>query len=308
MEGGTLVTITGSGFSSTESVRFGGRNAFDLKIIDDNHLTVRTPASPPGPVQVTVTNAHGAGRSTDPSVMYTVEYPVPEMAGITPDSGSMLGGTVVTITGSGFSGATDVRFGRISATDLNPVSDSMLIVTSPPNTAGTVAVSVINPARTGSSTGSATVFRYDIPVPRLVGISPSSGSFEGGTVVTLIGSGFTGTTNVSFGGKPGSGLAVIDDNWITVIAPASGLGSFPVSIKNAYGEGGSSGPATLFRYTLPPMTRTITETTTPAPVTSPALTATPATTTTATRSTPGFEAIAGLFALGAIILFRKIFP
>jgi hypothetical protein len=323
MTGGTLVTITGSGFSGAGYVYIGEYGLIPT-ITDDNHLTVTTMHSPPGTVPVRITRGHGTGVSQDPSTMYLFEFPVPELTRIEPSSGSSAGGTVVTVTGSGFSGATNVSFGRINGTGLNIVSDNQLIIISPPNPAGTMSISVINPAHTGSSTGSATVFRYDTPLPRLTGISPSSGSSAGGTVVTLTGSGFTGTTNVSFGEKPGSGLKVIDDSRLTIISPASRLGSFPITITNGYGTGSSLGSSTSFRYVIAPdTTTTAMGTVTPArsdlpegmistdesfAATSPSVTAATATPPSATRSTPGFEAIYGLSALGAIILLRKITP
>ena len=317
MNGGTLVAITGSGFSSTGYVYF-GKYLLVPTIIDDSHLTVTTVPSLPGLVPVRITNAHGTGVSQDPSAMYLFEFPLPELTHITPSSGSSAGGTVVTITGSGFSGATSVSFGGINGTGLDIVDDNLLTSISPPNSAGTIAISVINPAHTGSSTGSTTVFRYDSPVPRLTDISPSSGSMDGGTVVTLTGSGFTGTIGVSFGEKPGSGLKVIDDGQLTIITPASRLGSFPIAITNAYGEGGSLGPSTSFRYVFSPSATTPlsrnrsdggdTGPTLSFPATSPAPAAPPATAAPATRAMPGFEAVAGLSALGAIILLGRPAP
>jgi len=56
------------------------------------------------------------------------------------------GGTNVTITGSGFSGVTTVRFGSIPASSYTFVSDSTILATSPPSpTAGTVNVTVTTP-------------------------------------------------------------------------------------------------------------------------------------------------------------------
>jgi len=318
--GFTLVTLTGSGFTGTDYVQFGGQIAISLNVIDDSHLTVITMPSSPGSVPISITNAHGVGISQDLSTRYLYEFPQPELTNITPSSGFTTGGTVVTVTGSGFTGATNVQFGRVSATGLSIVNDSQLTIIAPPNSAGPVALYVINPAHTGGSAGSATVFRYDIPIPRLSGISPSSGSMDGGTVVTLTGSGFTGTTDVWFGGKTATGLHVINDSLLTVITPQSSLGSFPISITNAYGQGGSQGPSTLFRYVISPDTTTATNTSTPdqghssdenfsptvsLPSPSPALTAPPAPAAPGTTKTPGFEAIAGLSALGAIILWRR---
>jgi hypothetical protein len=313
--GDTVVTITGSGFTGAESVRFGEVYAWDIDVIDDSHLTARTPQGSPGLVSIVVKNAVGTGVHSERPAMFMYEFPFPELATISPISGSTGGGTLVTVTGSGLSGATNVRFGGISGTGLMVIDDSHLTIVSPPNPAGAVGLSVINPEHTGYSAGSAAVFRYDIPVPRLTNISPGSGSTEGGTVVTLTGSGFSGTKDVKFGEKNATGLTVIDDRHITIIAPVHPPGSVPISITNGIGEGGSLGPSTMFHYVYsqtPTVITTSAEGTSgrvnssPAgvvPAASPARTAAPGAAETA--HTPGFEAVAGLSALGAIILLRK---
>lgn len=251
-----VITLTGSGFTNTDKIWFGNESGYIEKITDDSHMEVRPPQSSPGTVDIRLRNAHGTTPPQDPPVTYTFDYPFPKLTGITPSSGSALGGTVVTVTGSGLSGTTGVRFGNTFGSNLSIINNYQLTVVSPPNPAGTVAVYVINPAFTGGSRDAATVFRYDTPLPRLTGVSPSSGSMDGGTVVTLTGSGFTGTRNVSFGGKPATSLNVIDDNRLTVLSPPSRLGSFPITIRNDYGEGGTLGPSTAFRYEIPPITLT----------------------------------------------------
>lgn len=318
--GSTTVTVTGSGFNGADSVRFGGERGWSLRVLDDSRLTVISPASSPGTVAVSIRNAAGVGYSQGSYAMFTYEFPNPGLTGISPSSGSTRGGTVVTITGSGFSGATDVRFGGISGTGLKVTDDSRLTVISPPNPAGTVGISVINPAHAGNSAGSATVFRYEIPVPKLTGISPLSGPADGGTVVTLTGSGFTGTKGVLFGSRSGTGLNVADDSRITVIAPAHSPGSVPITITNTVGEGGSLGPSTMFRYVYSPATTTAAMKNTPpvpgnsrAGVTSPsvsvpALSPAPAAIPPETMHAPGFEAVAGVSALGALYLVRKTIP
>jgi hypothetical protein len=66
--------------------------------------------------------------------------------GISPSSGSVGGGTVVTITGTGFSAGAGVTFGGISATSATVTSSSSIVATTPPHTAGTVDVVLTNGA------------------------------------------------------------------------------------------------------------------------------------------------------------------
>ena len=66
----------------------------------------------------------------------------------------------MTVTGTGFTGATAVNFGSITATNLNVVSETQLTVTSPaPSASGAVDVAVTTPAGT-SATSTADQFTY----------------------------------------------------------------------------------------------------------------------------------------------------
>lgn len=61
---------------------------------------------------------------------------------VTPTTGPAVGGTVVTIKGTGLSGASGVTFGGTAGTAFSVVSDTEIKVTSPAKTAGAQAVVV----------------------------------------------------------------------------------------------------------------------------------------------------------------------
>ena len=82
----------------------------------------------------------------------------PAVTAINPKSGVLGGGTPVTLTGSGFTGATSVQFGPNLANRVTVVSDTQITATSPPG-AGTVEVTVTTPAGT-SATSLADQFTY----------------------------------------------------------------------------------------------------------------------------------------------------
>ena len=73
--------------------------------------------------------------------------PAPSVSSISPNTGPSTGGTVVTINGSGFAGATEVDFGDPPATNVS-CSSTTCTATSPPDTPGTVAVTVKGPGGT----------------------------------------------------------------------------------------------------------------------------------------------------------------
>lgn len=74
-----------------------------------------------------------------------------------------MGGTAVTITGSGFTGATEADFGSAKAPKMTVDSDSEITANSPPGpTSGRVNVTVVTPKGT-SATSSADEFTYYMP-------------------------------------------------------------------------------------------------------------------------------------------------
>lgn len=144
--GGTSVVISGSGFTSPDvtGVTFGGVPATDVTIIDDQTIVAIAPPHAAGVVGVVVQSP--AGDSAP--LPYTYEPLAPSVAGIAPASGPETGGTVVTITGSGFTGpdVTEVTFDGVPGTDLVIVSDTEIRITSPAHAPGAVDVIVTSPA------------------------------------------------------------------------------------------------------------------------------------------------------------------
>ena len=85
--------------------------------------------------------------TTTTTTSTTVPTTPPSVSALTPIAGPGTGGTVVTITGTGFSGATSVTFGAIPGTNLIINSSTSITVTSPAG-ASTVDVRVATPVAT----------------------------------------------------------------------------------------------------------------------------------------------------------------
>jgi len=109
-----------------------------------------TASSPPPP----------ASSSPPPATSSTA---LPHVTAVSPGLGVFMGGTAVTITGSGFTGATEVDFGRAKAPRMTVDSDSEITATSPSGApSGRVDVTVVTPKGT-SATSPADQFRYYTP-------------------------------------------------------------------------------------------------------------------------------------------------
>ena len=100
-----------------------------------------------GTFSYTVFATNTDGQSGSAAINYTVAG-VPTATIISPASGPTGGGTRVTITGTNFTGSTEVAFGFAAATNIHVVSAFMILATSPANPVGPVNVTVTTSAGT----------------------------------------------------------------------------------------------------------------------------------------------------------------
>ena len=170
--GGDVVTIRGAGFgnpgaSPTVGVTFGGATATGITHVDDTTLIVTTPAGA-GLASITVSgNANTAALASN-TLVGAFTYPggisAPAITGVSPSSGSVSGGTSVTITGTDFNGATAVTFGGVPAT-FSLSGGTQISATTPAGVVGPVDVEVTTGAGTGTSAGAFTYQADPAPAP-----------------------------------------------------------------------------------------------------------------------------------------------
>jgi len=142
--GGTTVTMKGTGFLTTSAVRFGPSTpAASFSVINDTTLEITTPPFAAALVNVFVTNHIGISVSSSSSyyAFKVITGPAPTVSAVSPSHGPAAGGTAVTITGTGFTGTTLVRFGTTSV-PFTVVNATTITVTSPAHAAGLVNVFV----------------------------------------------------------------------------------------------------------------------------------------------------------------------
>ena len=139
---GTLVTLMGSNFAGLTSVKFNGVSAV-FTILSPTQVQATVPAgATTGPISAT--NSLGTG--TTPT-SFTVPSTVPRITSFSPTSGPV--GTVVTIMGMNFTGATEVRFNGVSAAFT--LLFGVQIKATVPAGATTGPISVTNPSGTGTT-------------------------------------------------------------------------------------------------------------------------------------------------------------
>ncbi len=237
--GGTSVAITGTGFTGVTAVKFGTANAASYTVSSETSIIA---VSPPGTGAVNVTVTYPGGSSaTSQADKFTYGATVTT---VEPSAGSTAGGTSVTITGTGFTGVTAVKFGTTNAASYTVASETSIVAVSPPGT-GTVDVTVTNRGGT-SATVPADRFTFDSNAPSVSEISPSSGEESGGSTVTITGTNLGEATAVKFGATNAKSFKVESASSIIAVSPA-GKGKVEVLVSDN-GVTSSSSSADVFRY------------------------------------------------------------
>jgi IPT/TIG domain-containing protein len=245
--GGTSVTIAGTGFTAATSVEFGTTAAASFTITSDTSITAIAPAASAGTVDVTVVSAGGASATTSADQFTFVAAPT--VSSLSPNSGSVWGGTSVTITGANFSDATSVLFGDTGA-GFTVDGDTSITAISPPGEApDTVRVTVTSIGGT-SLAGAAARFTYTSP-PAITGVSPASGPVRGGETVDVIGTNLPLDATVWFGDAAATVVSQTGTSQIRAeTPPGSAVGQTVDVSVSAFG--GIATLANAYTYTANP--------------------------------------------------------
>eukprot|EP00163_Fabomonas_tropica_P008375 TRINITY_DN17_c0_g4_i1.p1 TRINITY_DN17_c0_g4~~TRINITY_DN17_c0_g4_i1.p1 ORF type:complete len:4695 (+),score=879.62 TRINITY_DN17_c0_g4_i1:301-14385(+) len=247
--GDTLVTVYGSDFvhSSRLRCRFGTKTPVVAEWITATQLECR---SPPGlvsegflPVEVSINDLD----YTSAAVSYFYHSTL-AVTSLLPNSGPTLGGTLVTVIGTGFvwspqgpvcrlGGDLFVRASYVSATQVTCTTP--LVVTN-----SSMQFDVSNNAQ--QYTNSGINFTYVDPV-HVTAVNPSSGSYTGGVAVTVSGTGFLfGKTYVQFGDAEPILVTLISTTQFVVTSPEYSAGTYPVEVSVNEDDWSSDGQSFTF--------------------------------------------------------------
>ncbi|MFN0123155.1 MAG: M36 family metallopeptidase [Blastocatellia bacterium] len=175
--GGAQITISGGNFTEAENtmIRFDTQPAAGVRVISANTMIVNTPAHLPGATTVRITNRLGETALTDGFTYYNGNETPASAAilGVTPASGPVRGGNIVTLFGHGFSPDTRVSFGARAA-NISYVNSQTLRVTVPANDAGPVDLSLATGAATARL---ANGYSFVAAIaPRVEALTPAAGA------------------------------------------------------------------------------------------------------------------------------------
>ncbi len=253
LAGGTEITVEGRGFDADTRVNLiepsGSGNraaATSVVVVSSRVLLARTPAGSGGFADVEV--VRGRGRAILTGGFRYAALP-PTITGLSPNTGPASGGTLVTISGTGFLAGVTVTIGAVAATGVTRVDANTLTATTPAGAPGSANVTITNPDTLSATLASG--FTYVAP-PTVTGVFPPSGPTVGGTPFTLGGTGFQSGATVSIGGVPATDVIVVSATTIVARTPASSpagtTGAASVAVTNPDTQSGSLAGSSPFTY------------------------------------------------------------
>jgi hypothetical protein len=201
-------------------------------VVNATTITATTAAHAAGAVDVTVTNADTQNGTKTGAFTYLA--PAPTVGSVAPLSGSIGGGTAITITGNNFVNGASVTIGGVPVTGVTVVNSTSITGLTGAHAAGVVNVTVTNPdTQSGTLTNG---FTYVGPPPVVGSVAPTSGSASGGTAITVSGSNFLTGATVTVGGIAATGVTVVNATTIAATTAAHAAGAVDVTVINPDGQ------------------------------------------------------------------------
>jgi hypothetical protein len=204
-----------------------------------------------GPKNITVS---GSGGTSVLSGGIVIVNPVPSNIQAAPTSGTVNGGTGVSITGQNFRSGAQVYFGGLAASNVQVVDSTTIQAVTPVNAAGPANVVVVNSDGTWGVETSA--FTYSTLPPQISSVSPMSG--PPATIVVISGSEFSSRlsdVSVRFNGAAGNVVSTSRTS-VTALVPFNAT-TGPITLSVA----GQSVTGPAFTVTTPATSTNLAQTT-----------------------------------------------
>lgn len=159
-----------------------------------------------------------------------VSYPAPEITSVVADKGLVDGGESVVITGKNFLPNPKVVFGSNSATSIQFIDSTKLIVVAPKGIQGDTTIKVTN---TDGQFATAS-YKY-IANPIITSIKPDNGPLAGATRVVISGEYFLTGAVVKFGDQEGNVSSITPKQIVVNTPPSATAQTVDVTVVNPDG-------------------------------------------------------------------------
>ncbi|WP_253944554.1 Ig-like domain repeat protein [Pseudogemmobacter hezensis] len=288
--GGSIVELTGTGFTAESTVSFGNIAATGVIFVDSTRLVATAPPQAAGQVQITVSNA--AVTSTGQAFDYVAPPTLTRVFAhdrLLPGESSQINYTLtasphieVEITeplhgffpvsvmsagpGVNQTGANSFTMQGDTTAELSftiPATRAPGTITS---TTTLIAYSIDGVMQPGLAPLSSTIeILPSLTAPTISALTPAAGYITGGYYITITGTDFTPDSSVSIGGKPASAVTFIDATYLVVTIPPGAGGPAAITVTT---PGGTSN-AQSFTYETEPRVLTFAQPVIYAPIDEP---------------------------------------
>ena len=204
---GDTIRIHGVAFTGTSVVRFGGVSAQSFTILSDTLIYAMVGAGSSG--QVFVGGTHG--QDSLGGFTFVPSAGAPSIMSLKPAYGNP--GTVVTINGSHFTGATAVSFGGVAAASFSVLSDAQISAVVGSGSSGSVTVTT--PSGSASLAGFTFIGPDSTGYTVLHSFTPDSAGM--GTTVHIYGARLSTVNVVRFGGVNAQSFTIVNDSVIDAV-------------------------------------------------------------------------------------------
>ena len=241
--GNTSIIITGTGFSSGNTVTVNAVPATSVTVVNATTITALTPAGTVGKKDIVVSSTNNGCTYTTTKQNGFEYFTPPTISNMSPLTSYTTGGTAITITGTNLTNRLSITVGSVAGAFTGSESSTSAIFTSPVKSNGSYTATLTTK---GGSVTSGQSIVYTTQTPTVSSIAPSKGILAGGTSVTITGTLFASGATVSIGGVSATGVTVVNSTTITATTESRSAGTVDVVVTSS----GQSGTLTSgFEYT-----------------------------------------------------------
>jgi hypothetical protein len=160
------------------------------------------------------------------------------LTSVSPTAGTTSGGTTLTLTGTKFSSGMTVSLSGVACSPVTVFNSTSATCTTGTHTAGTKDITLTDSEDNTDTLTGAYTYRG---APNVASFSPTAGSINGGTSLTIFGSNFFSGATVAINGAPCSNIIVDSSSQIRCTTSPSTAGAYSVDVTNDDGQT-DSGP------------------------------------------------------------------
>jgi len=246
----TTLTLTGSNFVSSSTVRWNGATISTTTYVNATTLRMQIPSSALATVgvsSVTVFNPLPGG-GTSSTQTFTVGNPVPTLTALS--TNYVLVGSpqfTLTLTGTNFVASSFVQWNGQTLSTVGTPTSTSISVTVPAGNLAAVGVSTLTVTTPATLSGTVTTaglnFTVANPIPTLVSLSTTTAIVGSPTfALTVTGTNYVPSSTVIWNSSARA-TTFVNNTTLSVVIPATDLaltGSFTVNVVNAAPGGGTS--------------------------------------------------------------------